>query len=148
MIEEELKGLDIDGSGKITICAHQIRNVPGNEKYICFQNAHVSLYYLEQEEIATIGEADSDTEPMMIWKIVRNALLDIAQRNHCPKDVTEKIEKAFEHMSREFFHNILQRNREIERETMLGIEREVEGFVSPEAMADIEEELRNQDEEY
>lgn len=98
MIEEELKGLDIDGSGKITICAHQIRNVPGNEKYICFQNAHVSLYYLEQEEIATIGEADSDTEPMMIWKIVRNALLDIAQRNHCPKDVTEKIEKAFEHI--------------------------------------------------
>lgn len=53
-----------------------------------------------------------------------------------------------EPMSREFFHNILQRNREIERETMLGIEREVEGFVSPEAMADIEEELRNQDEEY
>lgn len=98
MIEEELKGLDIDGSGKITICAHQIRNVPGNEKYICFQNAHVSLYYLEQEEIAAIGEADSDTEPMMIWKIVRNALLDIAQRNHCPKDVTEKIEKAFEHI--------------------------------------------------
>lgn len=28
---------------------------------------------------------------------------------------------------------------------MLDIEREVEGFVSPEAMADIEEELRNQD---
>ncbi len=53
-----------------------------------------------------------------------------------------------EPMSREFFHNILQRNREIERETMLDIEREVEGFVSPEAMADIEEELRNQDEEY
>ena len=40
------------------------------------------------------------------------------------------------------------RYREIERETMLDMEREVEGFVSPEAMADIEEELRNQDEEY
>ena len=41
-----------------------------------------------------------------------------------------------EPMSREFFHNILQRNREIERETMLDMEREVEGFVSPGAMAD------------
>lgn len=98
MIEEELKGLDIDGSGKITICAHQIRDVPGNEKYICFQNLHVSLYYLEQEEIAAIGEADDDTEPMVIRGIVRNALLDIAQRNHRSKDVTEKIEKAFEHI--------------------------------------------------
>ena len=34
------------------------------------------------------------------------------------------------------------------RATLLDMEREVEGFVSPEAMADIEEELRNQDEEY
>ncbi|MEH2937482.1 hypothetical protein [Lawsonibacter sp. JLR.KK007] len=51
-------------------------------------------------------------------------------------------------MDREFFRNTLQTDREIERETMLDIEREVEGFVSPEAMADIEEELRNQDEEY
>lgn len=50
-------------------------------------------------------------------------------------------------MDREFFRNTLQTDREIERETMLDMEREVEGFVSPEAMADIEEELRNQDEE-
>ena len=50
-----------------------------------------------------------------------------------------------EPMSREVFQNILQRNREIERETMIDIEREVTGFVSPEAMAYIEEELQEED---
>lgn len=50
-------------------------------------------------------------------------------------------------MSREIFQNILQRNRGIERDTMIDIEREVEGFVSPEAMAFIEEELQKQNED-
>lgn len=50
-------------------------------------------------------------------------------------------------MSREIFQNILQRNREIARDTMIDIEREVEGFVSPEAMAFIEEELQKQNED-
>ena len=48
-------------------------------------------------------------------------------------------------VSREYFNNILQRNREIAKETMIDIERKVEGFVSPEAMEYIEEELHEQD---
>ena len=50
-------------------------------------------------------------------------------------------------MSREIFQNILQRNRGLARDTMIDIEREVEGFVSPEAMAFIEEELQKQNED-
>ena len=33
-----------------------------------------------------------------MWEILRNALLDIARRNHRPTEITEKIEKAFEHI--------------------------------------------------
>ncbi len=98
MIEEELRGIDIDGSGKITICAHQVRLVPGEEKYICDHKFHISIYYLEQEEINAIEEADKDSEPMVIWGILRNALLDIAQRSRCSKDTAEKIENAFENI--------------------------------------------------
>lgn len=57
MIEEELKGVDIDGSGKITICAHHVRLVPGEEKYICDHEFHISVYYLDQEEIDAIENA-------------------------------------------------------------------------------------------
>lgn len=98
MIEEELKGTDIDGSGKITICAHQTRYVSGNEKYIHFQDSHVSIYYLEPEEIIAIEEANENIEASVMWEILRNALLDIARRNHRPTEITEKIEKAFEHI--------------------------------------------------
>ena len=38
-----------------------------------------------------------------MWEILRNALLDIAQRNHHPTDITEKIEKAFEHIANSHF---------------------------------------------
>ncbi len=99
MIEEELRGTVIDGSGKITICAHQIRPVPGNETYICDHNFHISIYYPEQDDIAALETADDDTEPMVMWKILRNALLDIAQRSHCPEDVCKKIETAFAHIA-------------------------------------------------
>lgn len=95
MIEEELKGLVIDGSGRITICAHQVRLAPGDEKYICDRNFHVSIYYLEQEEINAIEEADPDTEQTVIWRILQNSLMDIARRNQCPGDVAEKMEEAF-----------------------------------------------------
>lgn len=103
LIEEELKGTEIDGSGKITICAHQTRDVPGNEKYICFKDFHTSIYYLELEEIVAIEEADETVEALVMWEILRNALLDIAQRNHHPTDITEKIEKAFEHIANSHF---------------------------------------------
>lgn len=43
-------------------------------------------------------------------------------------------------MSRDCLRNALRRSREIERETLIDIERETEGFVSPEALADIEAE--------
>ncbi len=95
MIEEELKGVDIDGSGKITICAYQ---VPGEEKYICDHYFNISVYYLEQEEINAIEKVDTNNEPMIIWGILRNSLLDIAQRNHCSEDVTKKLERAFENI--------------------------------------------------
>ena len=52
-----------------------------------------------------------------------------------------------EPLSREVFCNGLQMDREIERQVLIDIEQETEGFVTPAAMADIEEELRNQDEE-
>lgn len=96
MIEEALKGVEIDGSGKITICAHQSRMTPGKEKYICDRYFHISIYYLEQAEIDLIEESDKDTEPMVILEILRNALLDIAQRNKCSLDITEKIKQSFE----------------------------------------------------
>lgn len=98
MIAEELKGIDIDGSGKITICAHQARHRPGNEKYICDREFHISIYYLEREEILALEEADQDAEPMVMWEILRSSLLDIAQRNHCADGVMESIKAAFEHI--------------------------------------------------
>lgn len=103
MIEEELKGTAIDGSGKITICAHQVRPVPGNETYICDQNFHISIYYLAQEEITALEKADKDTESMVMWEILRNTLLDIAQRSHCHEDVCKKIETAFAHIANNHF---------------------------------------------
>lgn len=96
MIEEALKGIEIDGSRKITICAHQSRMIPGEEKYICDRCFHISAYYLEQTEIDRIDGSDKETEPMVMLEILRNALLDIAQRNHCSVDITEKIKQSFE----------------------------------------------------
>ena len=103
MIEEELKGVDIDGSGKITICAHQVRLAPRKEKYICDHQFKISIYYLEQTEINAIEEADKETEPMVMWRILRNALLDIAQRNQCSTDIQKKIEIAFERIINSHF---------------------------------------------
>ena len=48
-------------------------------------------------------------------------------------------------LSREVFYNGLQMDREIERQVLIDIEQETEGFVSREAMDLIEEELREQD---
>lgn len=103
MIEEELKGTAIDGSEKITICAHQVHPVPGNETYICDQNSHISIYYLAQEEITALEKADKNTESMVMWEILRNTLLDIAQRSHCHEDVCKKIETAFAHIADSHF---------------------------------------------
>ena len=97
MIEEELKGIGIDGSGKITICAHQVRTYPGEEKYICNHHFHISIYYLDKEQIDAIEKAtDKGTESIVIAEILRDSLLDIAQLSNCSEDVTKKIESAFE----------------------------------------------------
>lgn len=98
MIEEELKGIDIDGSGRITICAYQDhRYSPGQEKYICDHYFHISIYYLEQEQIDAIEKAiDEGTESIVIAGILRDALLDIAHRSNCSADVVKRIETAFE----------------------------------------------------
>ena len=82
---------------------HTFCHFPGNEKYICYHELNVSIYYLEQEEIIAVEEADKDTEPMRVGKILRNALLDIAQRNQCAEDVVEKIQMAFKHIANSRF---------------------------------------------
>lgn len=56
MIEEELKGIDIDGSGKITICAHQL---------------HISIYYLEQEQTDAIEKIKNAFECIINNHFVR-----------------------------------------------------------------------------
>lgn len=99
MIEEELKGIDLDGSGKITICAHDVRAYPGKEKYIRDPRFHISIYYLEQEQIDALDKAvDEGTESAVIAGVLRDSLLDIARRNNCSEDVIRRIESAFEHM--------------------------------------------------
>lgn len=104
MIVEELKGLTIDGSGKITICAHRKRVYPGEEKYICDRSFHISVYYLEQEQIDAIQQAaDEGTDSKALPGILRNALLDIAQRSGASEDVIKKVEAAFERMADSHF---------------------------------------------
>lgn len=100
ILEEELRGTVIDGSGKITICAHNDRVYPGAEKYICHHDFHISIYYLDKEQIDAIEKAaDEDTEQEVLSGILRDALLDIAGRSGCSKGVMEKIETAFTHMA-------------------------------------------------
>lgn len=104
MIAEELKGIEIDGSGKITICAHQVHTYPGEEKYVCSQYFHISIYYLEPEEIDALDRAiDEGTETIVMAGILRNSLLDIAQRSNCSEDVIERIEEAFETIGNNHF---------------------------------------------
>ena len=47
-------------------------------------------------------------------------------------------------MSRELLYNSVQQSKEIHRETLLDIERETEGFVSQEAVKDIEDEIKDE----
>lgn len=103
MIEEELKGIDIDGSGKITICAHKVRIVPGEGKYICDRKFKISIYYLEQGQIDAIEKVTKSTEPMVLAMILRDSLLDIARRNNCSDDIVDKIKMAFEHIINNHF---------------------------------------------
>lgn len=102
MIEEELRGIEVDGSGKITICAHQT-GAMGREKYICDGNFKVSIYYLEPEEIRAMEEAEEDTEAAVIFEILKNALLDIARRSHCAGEAVGRIEAALERIAGSHF---------------------------------------------
>lgn len=104
MIEEELKGIELDGSGKITICAHNVRAYSREERYICDSHFHVSIYYLEQAQIDALDKAvDDGTESIVIAEILRDSLLDIARRNNCPVDVIRRIENAFDHITDSHF---------------------------------------------
>ena len=102
MIEEELRGTEIDGSGKITICAHQTRAL-GREKYICDGHFQVSIYYLEPEEIRAMEEADGNTGAAVIFGILKKALLDIARRSHCAGETVGRIEEALERIAGSHF---------------------------------------------
>lgn len=100
MMEEELKGVDIDGSGKITICAHRVFARPGEEKYIRDPSLSISIYHLEQEQIDAVEKAvDQGGGSAVIAGILRDSLLDIAWRSGASGAVAEKIERAFEHIS-------------------------------------------------
>ena len=52
-----------------------------------------------------------------------------------------------EPMSREYLKNILQRGREIARQTLEDIERETVGYISPDAKNDIDKEISEMQEE-
>ena len=64
-------------------------------------------YYLEQEEIDAIENAAienvGDTETVVMAEILRNALLDIAKRNHCSEEIINKINSAFENIFNSHF---------------------------------------------
>lgn len=99
MVEEELRGLELDGSGKITVCAHRTGRMPGQENYIQDRGAQVSVYYLEEAEIRRLEEADKDAEESVILEILRHALLEIAQQSHCPGETAARIREAFERIA-------------------------------------------------
>ena len=103
MIEEELRGIDIDGSEKITICAHQNRLHPGNDKYICDRKFHVSMYYLEPEEVRVLEEAEPNEDSTIIWRMLKHTLIDIAHRNNCSDDIIQKIGCAFANIMNHHF---------------------------------------------
>ena len=52
-----------------------------------------------------------------------------------------------EPMSREYLKNILQRGREIARQTLEDVERETVGYISPDAKNDIDKEISEMQEE-
>lgn len=133
MIAEALRGIDIDGSGKLTICAHQVRCRPGTEKYICDRKFHISIYYLEREEILALEEVGEDTEAMVMWEILRSALLDIAQRNHCADGVMEDIKGAFEHILNSHFVREEPIAKLTKRNRTTGLTARVYRVLSPEA---------------
>ena len=104
IVEEELKGIDLDGSGKITICAHDIRTYPREDKYICDPSFHISIYYLEQEQIDALDKAvDNGSESIVIARVLRDSLLDIARRSNRSEEIIQTIENAFEHMINSHF---------------------------------------------
>lgn len=90
MLSELLKGINLDGSGKLTVIAVP---APNEKKYIQSKSFNVSMYYLEENEIDLIRD-ERKIEDTMVLQILVNALLDIAEKNNCDEFVIEKIKDA------------------------------------------------------
>lgn len=99
MIEEALRGTDLDGSGKLTVYAGQDRLFPGKGGYIRDAGFQISVYYLDPEEIRALAEADPAAEPQVIWGILRRVLLEIARRNGRPREILDRVEAAFDRIA-------------------------------------------------
>lgn len=91
MLSELLKGIELDGSGKVGVVA---KPSPNGEKYDRCEFFKVSIYYLEEDEIDLIKNAAKGNEDSTVLQILTNALLDIAEKNNCDESVRKKIQDA------------------------------------------------------
>ena len=91
MLSELLKGIDLDGSGKLTVVAKPASN---GEKYIQSKLFNASIYYLGADEIDLIANITKCTEDITVLQILINVLLDIAKKNNCDEFVKKKIKDA------------------------------------------------------
>ena len=104
---------------------------------------HDYIYLTDQEK----SWIDGDRKMAKFLKELERAGFETELYRERRNDRDPQSGWVTEPLSREVFYNGLQMDREIKRQVLIDIEQETEGFVSPEAMVDIEEELRKQDEE-
>ena len=104
---------------------------------------HDYIYLTDQEK----SWIDGDRKMAKFLKELERAGFETELYRERRNDRDPQSGWVTEPLSREVFYNGLQMDREIKRQVLIDIEQETEGFVSPEAMVDIEEELRKKDEE-
>lgn len=88
MLSELLKGINLDGSVKLTVIA----TPAPKEKYIQNKFFNVSMYYLDENDISLIKAKKTDDS--IVLQILVNALLDIAKTNNCDEFIIKKINDA------------------------------------------------------
>lgn len=98
--------------------------------------------YLTDQEKSWI---DGDRKMAKFLKELERAGFEAELYRERRDDQGQQSSWVTEPLSREVFYNGLQMDREIERQVLIDIEQETEGFVSRETMDLIEEELREQD---
>lgn len=98
--------------------------------------------YLTDQEKSWI---DGDRKMAKFLKELERAGFEAELYRERRDDRGQQSSWVTEPLSREVFYNGLQMDREIERQVLIDIEQETEGFVSRETMDLIEEELREQD---